>query len=299
MMSSSNVCLDLSHELPEADPARPIRTWHRRPRRRPGSAGRPAVGATAGRRRESAGASAMSRHPQRPYTLPDGATEVVLVRHGASAAGDPDVVHGSVEGHDDPPLSPAGREQAIALGRRLLPEPLDALFVTPLQRTAETAAPLAASSGLQPIVVRDLREIFLGELERDFAALAAVGDPLIRRIAREQRWDVAAGAETMDAFAARVAKGLAHVAGHVGPDGRAVAVVHAAVVAEACRMATGSEPLAFRAVENASITRVVRLRNGRWMLRSFNDTAHLAGVQPTSARVAPAAHPDQRRELGA
>lgn len=227
----------------------------------------------------------MGQHPQRPFALPPGATELVLVRHGASAAGDPDAVYGEVDGHGDPPLSAAGHEQAAALGRRLADEPFDALFVTPLQRTAQTAAPLAAATGLEPIVVRDLREVFLGALERDFAVRSAAGDPLVRRIVREQRWDVVPGGESMEAFGARVAAGLDAVADRTGPGRRAVVVVHAGVVAEACRQATGSEPLAFLAVENAAITRVIRRRNGRWTLRVFNDTAHIAVGDQPSARV--------------
>jgi probable phosphoglycerate mutase len=203
---------------------------------------------------------------------------VVLVRHGSSMAGAPGIVHGLIDGHSDPPLQDAGHEQAAALAQRLARGRVDAIFVTPLQRTAQTAAPLVAATGIEPIVRRDLREVFLGEIEEEFAVLAAAGDPRVRQIAREQRWDVVPGAEPMDAFAARVAAELDHVADHVGPDGSAVVVTHAGVVAEACRRATGSEGLAFRAVENASITRLVRGSGGRWTLRTFNDVAHLDGA---------------------
>ena len=55
-------------------------------------------------------------------------------------------------------------------------------------------------------------------------------------------------------------------------------MVHGGIVAEACRQATGSEPFAFINVDNASITRLVRLATGRWLLLGFNDTAHLAHV---------------------
>ena len=46
-------------------------------------------------------------------------------------------------GHGDPPLAPEGELQAQALADRLAGEDLSGLFVTPLQRTAQTAAPLA------------------------------------------------------------------------------------------------------------------------------------------------------------
>jgi hypothetical protein len=35
-------------------------------------------------------------------------------------------------------------------------------------------------------------------------------------------------------------------------------------------------PFAFITVDNASITRLVVLADGGWVLRSFNDSAHLA-----------------------
>jgi probable phosphoglycerate mutase len=93
-----------------------------------------------------------------------------------------------------------------------------------------------------------------------------------------QRWDVIPNAEPADAFAARVREGLEEVASATGPGATAVAIAHGGVVAEACRQVTGSEPFAFINVDNASITRLVRLESGRWLLLSFNDTAHLAAI---------------------
>jgi probable phosphoglycerate mutase len=55
----------------------------------------------------------------------------------------------------------------------------------------------------------------------------------------------------------------------------AAAFVHGGVIAELCRQATGSRPFAFLHADNASITRLVALADGRRLLRSFNDTAHL------------------------
>ena len=49
-----------------------------------------------------------------------------------------------VDGHGDPELHPNGEQQAIAVGERLKHEKIDAIYVTSLQRTVQTAAPLAA-----------------------------------------------------------------------------------------------------------------------------------------------------------
>jgi probable phosphoglycerate mutase len=218
----------------------------------------------------------MRRHFQRPFTLPDAATEVVLVRHGAVSRASPDALVG---GHSDPQLSSRGRRQAAALVGRLASEPIAALFVTPLGRTAATAAPLAAALGLEPVVVAELREVHLGEWEGpQFQERMSAGDPLSVRILDEERWDIVPGAEPADAFARRIAEGLEAVVRCTGPDRVAAAVVHGGVIAEACRQATGSRPFAFLGAENGSVTRLVRLEDGRWLLRCFNGTTHLAAV---------------------
>jgi probable phosphoglycerate mutase len=218
------------------------------------------------------------RYPQRPWTLPPDATEVLLVRHGASQAAVPGEPFEMVEGHADPPLAPEGEQQAHAVGERLAQDPPDALFVTPLQRTGQTAAPLAAATGLQPAVVEELREVNLGAWEGgELRIRAANGDPLFAQIFLEQRWDVIPDAEPMEAFGARVRAGLERVVAETGPGRRAAAVLHGGVIGELCHQATGSQRLAFVRVENSSVSRLVVFGDGRWLLRSFNDTSHLYG----------------------
>jgi probable phosphoglycerate mutase len=216
-------------------------------------------------------------YPQRAWALPGDATEVLLVRHGASQAAVPGEPFELLEGHADPPLAPEGEAQARAVGARLAADPPDALFVTPLRRTAQTAAPLVQATGLEPEVVPDLREVNLGEWEGgEMRIRAAQGDPLVARIFDEQRWDVIPGAEPMDGFAARCRAGLEHIVARTGAGRRAAAVVHGGVIGELCRQAIGGPALAFVHAENASISRIVVFGDGRWLLRGFNDTAHLA-----------------------
>jgi probable phosphoglycerate mutase len=94
----------------------------------------------------------------------------------------------------------------------------------------------------------------------------------------------------MDALARRVRAGLEQILAAVGPGATAVAFAHAAVIGELCRQATGGRPFAFVHVDNASISRIVVMRNGRWMLRSFNDTAHLPAAEGATVDPPPAAH---------
>ncbi|MDO8187836.1 histidine phosphatase family protein [Conexibacter sp. JD483] len=222
----------------------------------------------------------MARDFQRPFARPAGAVEVLLVRHGSAAAAE---AGAPLDGHADPSLTLDGRAQAEAVCARLAAESPARLFVTPMRRTAETAAPLAARLAVAPTVVPQLREVHLGSWEGAFADRLAARDALVRELFAAQRWDVIPHAEPDDRFRARVRDGLEHVARETGPDAAAVAVVHGGVIAEACRQATGSEPFAFLYAENGSITRLLRLASGRWALRGFNDVAHLAGVPHLAA----------------
>jgi probable phosphoglycerate mutase len=218
------------------------------------------------------------KYAQRAFALPPGATEVVLVRHGASADAVPGQPFPLSDGHGDPPLSPVGQRQARAMAERLADEQLAALFVTGLARTVQTAAPLAERLGVEPVVVPELREVKLGEWEGgEFRIRVHDGDPVAMRAIAEERWDVIPGAESMEEIAARVKAGIASIVGAVGPDASAAAVVHGGIIGELCRQATSSRPFAFIHADNCSLSRIVVLPDGRWLLRTFNDTAHLQG----------------------
>lgn len=53
-----------------------------------------------------------------------------------------------------------------------------------------------------------------------------------------------------------------------------VVVVHGGVIGAIMAMATGAENFAFIGADNASISELVVLGD-RWLVRRFNDTAHL------------------------
>jgi probable phosphoglycerate mutase len=218
-------------------------------------------------------------YPQRSFALPDDATEIVLVRHGASAPAIPDQPFPLVEGQSDPPLAPEGELQAQAAAQRLAGEGLARLFITPLQRTAQTAAQLTALTGLQPTVIPDLREVFLGDFESgEYRIRAAHHDPIILKVFEEERWDAIPNAEPMEEFGRRLRAGIEAIVAAVEPGAVAAAVVHGGVIGELCRQATGSRPFAFVHADNGSISRLVVFGDGRWLLRSFNDIAHLNGL---------------------
>ena len=232
-----------------------------------------------------------SEYHQRAFALPPDATEVVVLRHGASAAARPGESHELLEGRGNPPLADTGVQQAVLAAERLAGERFAGLFVTPLRRTHETAAPLAEATGLEPEVVADLVEVGLGEWEGgEFRIRAQEGDPLVARALAEERWDVLPGAEPAEAIEERVRRGVAHVVERTGPGRSAVAVLHGGVIGELCRLATGARPFAFIHADNCSITRLVVWGDPDrpWMLRSFNDTAHLSGLAGPSGGPTPA-----------
>src|SRR3954467_6382248 len=180
-------------------------------------------------------------YPQRAFAPPPDAVEVVLVRHGASAAAVPGEPFEELEGQSDPPLAPEGEQQAGAVAQRLAEsgETFAGLFVTPLKRTSQTAAPLAERIGLDPVVVPELREVGLGEWEGgELRIRAANRDPLFFEVIASERWDTIPGAEPAEQFTERVKAGLRRVIEGAGPGSVAVAVVHGGVIGELARQAT-------------------------------------------------------------
>jgi len=219
---------------------------------------------------------------QQPWTPPPGATTIVLVRHGESMPEHPDHPHPTLDGHADPDLAPHGHVQAGLVAERLVAEhaagpAFDAVYVTSLRRTHQTAAPFVAATGLPVTEVPGLREVHLGEWEGSFRERARSGDPVFLQALEAQRWDVIPGAEPDDEFRTRVRAGVERIAAaHV--DGRAVAVLHGGVIGLVLAMATGTGAFEFSASDNCSISEVVVLADGRWRVRRFNDTAHLAAA---------------------
>lgn len=87
---------------------------------------------------------------------------LLLIRHGQT----PSNVIGALDtATPGPGLTELGHAQAAALPEALAGEAVDAIVVSTLVRTHLTAAPLAASRELEPIVRAGIREIEAGDLE--------------------------------------------------------------------------------------------------------------------------------------
>ncbi|GIU88218.1 MAG: phosphoglycerate mutase [Acidimicrobiia bacterium] len=202
---------------------------------------------------------------------------MLLVRHGESAPAHPDRPFPLRDGHGDPPLDAVGVRQAQLLADRLQHERVDAIYVTSLQRTHQTAAPLADRLGLPLLVEPDLREVHLGDWEGGLLRVrAAAGDPLFGEIQRQERWDVIPNAEPLEAFDGRVWSAFRRVVER-HPDGRVVVVAHGGVIGQLLHRVTGARRFAFAGADNASISEVVATPD-RVVLRRYNDVAHLLAL---------------------
>ena len=211
------------------------------------------------------------------FQRPPGACEILLVRHGESAAADPDRPFPLRDGQGDPPLHEQGERQARRVCDRLIAsgEVFDAVVVTTLQRTRQTAQPLLDDLHLEPVVEPALREVHLGEFEGgEYRRRAAEGDPTMQRVFTDERWDHIPGAERDEDFTARVRGAIERLATDHA-DGTVAVFTHGGVIGKVMQLATGCRPFAFVGADNASITHLV-VMGDRWLVRAWNDTGHLS-----------------------
>lgn len=211
---------------------------------------------------------------QHVYRPPAGAADILLIRHGESMPARPGMSFPMKDGHGDPALHENGHAQARAVGDRLAADPIAAIYVTTLQRTHQTAAPLAERLGLTPMIEPDLREVHLGDWDGGLYRIkAAENDPAFDRARANREWGEIPGAETTAQLHARVRAGLLRIAA-AHPDQLIAAVVHGGVIGAAMAMAAGSDAFAFNGAANGSISRLV-IRGEEMTVRGFNDCAHL------------------------
>ena len=148
-------------------------------------------------------------------------TTFFLVRHGAH-----DRLGRFLDGRrPGVALSDAGRRQAERVADRLARERVDAVHASPLERTRETAAPIAARHGLGVDVERALEEL-------DFGDWAGQTFDALKPLEAWQRWNTARSTartpagDTMRAAQAR-ALDFVDARARAAPEGSFVLVSHA------------------------------------------------------------------------
>lgn len=161
-------------------------------------------------------------------------TTILLARHGETDWNR----EGRFQGHADPPLNRTGRAQAVDLSVALMAEQLAAAYSSPLRRALETADVVAASHGLEPVPLDDLREVDVGswsgltraEVEERFPAQFA------RWLDHGQGWE---DGETYEEMGRRAVDALLRVAAaHDGE--RVLAVTHGGPIRAAFAFADGT-----------------------------------------------------------
>jgi len=201
-------------------------------------------------------------------------TATLLLRHGQT----PMSVQKRYAGRSDIPLTDVGLQQAAAAAKRLASAGIDVIVASPLLRARQTAGEVAATTGA-PVVTDD------GFRETDFGA-----------------WEGLTFAEVRERWPAEVSAWLADPA-VPPPDGESFAEVSERVVGALQRVLTDragqtvlivshvtpiktlvttallAPPAALYRMhlDVAALCEIDWYADGPAVLRSFNDTGHLAG----------------------
>lgn len=198
-------------------------------------------------------------------------TTLLLIRHGQT-----DAVGAWMAGYEAVPLNDAGRAQAERLVARLAGARVDAIYSSPLDRTRQTAEPLATARGLPVLDLPELAEFRMGEWDgRRFADLDAT-DERWRRFNHLRSLTRAPGGELMVEVQARIAAGLVRAV-EAHPGGRIAVFSHADPIRAAVLYFAGM-PIDFfnrLDVAPASIS-AIAFRAGGPALVTLNNTGSFA-----------------------
>ena len=192
---------------------------------------------------------------------------LILVRHGRTAFN----AAGKLVGRLDPPLDEVGRAQAAAIGDAL--KGVDRVVSSPLLRARQTAEYIGT-----PVEVDDRWiEVDYGEYDG-----MVLGSPEAAALWEAWRSDVSIvppGGESLEQMGQRVVSALDELLPAVVESDIAV-VSHVSPIKAAVSYVLGAGPeTAWRShLDPASISRITISPRGA-VLRTFNETWHLAGIR--------------------
>lgn len=203
-------------------------------------------------------------------------TTFVLLRHGETLLTPQKRFSGS--GGTDPSLSDVGREQAERVAAALAARgTVEAIVASPLTRTRQTAAAVAARLGLDVVIEDGLRETDFGAWEGlTFAEVQERHPDDLKTWLASPKAEPTGGGESFAATARRIAttrdKLIASYAGRT-----VLLVSHVTPIKSLVRLAIGAPPESLYRMElsAASLSAVAYYADGNASLRLFNDTSHL------------------------
>lgn len=208
----------------------------------------------------------------------EGMCEMLLIRHGEQQFRE-NIPLGEAL---DAPLSELGRKQARAVGERLAPARLSAVYSSDLRRAHDTASEIAGHHGLKPIVSPALREIDIWKHAPQDKGLLDLYSreelaAIYREIARTRKHSAYPHCEDVDAFHDRIVRAFDEIAvRHVGS--RVAIACHGGVINSYLRQLFRSGYDHLVSVHHTSIT-VVRAADSRRAVLTINDYSHVMTIQ--------------------
>ncbi|MFG1892022.1 histidine phosphatase family protein [Micromonospora sp. NPDC049051] len=195
-------------------------------------------------------------------------TRLIIWRHGNTDWN----AANRIQGQTDVPLNDLGREQARSAAPLLAGLRPDAIVASDLSRAADTAAALAALTGLPVRTDPRLRERHFGSWQG-----LAITEAAERHPDEFARWragdpDPGAGIETLDDLGKRVGAALSDAADAV-PGGTVVVATHGGAARQGCGHLLGWEPAVLRTVGALQNCHWTELRHDDvrgWHLRAHN-----------------------------
>ena len=200
----------------------------------------------------------------------------VLLRHGETPLTPQKRFSGS--GGTDPSLSDVGRDQAERVAESLARRgTIEAIVASPLTRTRETAAAVAARLGLDVTIDDGLRETDFGAWEGlTFGEVRERYPDDMNAWLTSPKAEPTGGGESFAATARRLAVTRDKlIAAHAGRT--VLLVTHVTPIKTLIRLALGAPPESLFRMElsAASLSAVAYYADGNASVRLFNDTSHL------------------------
>lgn len=205
-------------------------------------------------------------------------TRLIVWRHGNT---DWNASH-RVQGQTDVPLNALGRQQAVDAADLLVKMRPDVLVSSDLRRAADTAAALAALTGLSVHHDQRLRERYFGAWQGLTMTEVAELHPQ-----EHARWtaggEIGGDVENLDDLGKRVAEALQDAAALTPPGGTVVVATHGAAARQGIGHLLGWPPeqlRTLRALQNCHWAELTHDTKRGWQIATYN-------VGPFSERPVP------------